>query len=80
MNITSPPLLTDDRIFISGTDAAPTVDEDGGALPVGRELVRDTGGHAYWAGTEWKPVTVEQKLCQIAEFLREIRDKLLSEE
>jgi hypothetical protein len=76
MNITESALRTDVRIYIGSTDNAPTVDEDGGALPVGRELIRDHGGSAYWTGTQWKPVSELQKLCQVADLLFEIRDLL----
>ena len=76
MNITEQSLRTDAPIYITGTDAAPTVDPNGGALQVGQELVRDTGARAYWNGTAWKPVTEQQKLCQVADLLIEIRDLL----
>lgn len=76
MNITETKLRTDERIHIGATEAAPTVDHDGGAIAIGRELVRDSGGNAYWTGSAWKPVTESQKLCQIADLLTEIRDLL----
>lgn len=77
--MSEPPLRTDDRLHIGASDAIPTVDFDGGALPVGRELLRDNGGTYYWTGSAFTAVTAEQKLCQIAEFLREIRDLLSSQ-
>jgi hypothetical protein len=77
--MSEPTLRTDNRIHIGADEALPTVDEDGGALPVGRELLRDNGGTYYWTGSNFTAVTADQKLCQIAEFLREIRDLLSSQ-
>jgi hypothetical protein len=76
MNATEPALRTSGRIHRTATAAAPTVDDDGGALQVGTELVRDTGGRAFWNGTTWKGASVEQQLGQIADLLIEIRDLL----
>jgi hypothetical protein len=76
MNATEPALRTSGRIHRTATAAAPTVDDDGGALQVGTELVRDTGGRAFWDGTKWKGASVEQQLGQIADLLIEIRDLL----
>ena len=73
-------LRTDNVINRGPNDAEPTIDDDGGPLPVGRELYRsDSGGLTFWNGTAWGPVTTTQKLCQIADFLREIRDLLSNE-
>ncbi len=73
-------LRTDDILTRGPNDPEPTVDGDGGPLAVGRELYRsDSGGLTFWNGTAWGPVTDIQKLCQIADFLREIRDLLASE-
>ena len=79
-SINVPQLRTDERIWISDTDSEPTVDVDGGTLPVGRELQREGGSVKYWNGASWQAVTETQKLCQVADFLREIRDLLNSEE
>ncbi len=76
---TEPRLRTDARISQDNTELSPTVDEDGGAIPIGRELLRDNGGNAYWTGTQWKPVSETQKLCQVADLLFEIRDLLQGE-
>lgn len=80
MNIDEHNLRTDPPIYITGTDSEPTVDTDGGVLPVGRELVRDTGARKYWNGSAWKTVTDTQKLCQVADLLIEIRDLLSNKE
>ncbi len=76
MNATEPSLKTSGRIHRTATATAPTVDDDGGTLQVGTELVRDGGGRAFWDGTKWKGASVEQQLGQIADLLIEIRDLL----
>ncbi len=76
MIVTTTNLRTDAPIYLSGTDSEPTVDVDGGAIAVGRELIRDTGAHKFWDGSAWRPVTDSQKLCQVADLLIEIRDLL----
>ncbi len=74
-------VLRTDAILNRGpNDPEPTIDDDGGPLPIGREMYRaDTGGLTHWNGTTWAPVTTTQKLCQIADFLREIRDLMAGE-
>lgn len=80
MNIAEIQLLTGERVIVNKDGSLPTVkDDSGGLLTVGRECYQETGGLYYWTGTEWKPVNAIQKLCQIAEFLREIRDNLYTE-
>lgn len=77
MNITEPALLTDDPMVIEKSASTPTIDDFGGVLRVGQELLRlDTGARAYWDGTTWKAVTETQKLCQLVDILREIKHLL----
>lgn len=74
------PLRTTGRMVRLAADSEPTVGDDGGALIVGTELLReDTGKASYWNGSAWKPVTLPQRIVQAIELLREIRD-LLSED
>jgi hypothetical protein len=80
MNATELALKTSGRLHRTANAAAPTVDDDGGALQPGTELVRDNGGRAYWTGTEWKGASVNQQLGQIADLLIEIRNLLTDKE
>jgi hypothetical protein len=70
-------LLTDTRLAGNSTDTKPTVDEEGGELPVGREwFAEDTGQSWYWDGSEWVRANYTQKIDQQTELLFEIRDLL----
>ena len=71
------PLLTTGRMVRLSTDDTPTKDDDGGTLEVGAELLHeDTGNIKYWNGSAFVPVTMGQKLLQLIELQREIRDLL----
>ena len=79
---TLPRLSTSGRLVRNAADTEPTtVDDNGGALLLGQELlIEDTGTLKYWNGTAFAPVTVSQKLCQLADLLTELRDLLLTKE
>ena len=78
--ITVPQLRTTGRMLRNESDSDPSLDDEGGVLLVGTELLReDTGKTQYWDGSAWQPITLVQRLGQIGEFLREIRDLLTRE-
>lgn len=72
-----PQLRTTGRLVRLSTDSLPTVDDDGGALQVGTELLHeDTGAFRYWTGSEWLRSNLPQKLDQLIDVAIEIRDLL----
>ena len=75
------PLRTTGRMVRLSTDSEPSVSDEGEALVVGTELLRqDTGKLDYWTGTVWASVTIGQKLQQFVEVHFEIRDLLTKED
>lgn len=80
-NVSEPTLTTETLVLNSGATFPTSVDDYGSLLVIGQELYQqDTGGRYYWTGTTWKPVSTEQKLCQIADLLKEILTALTSED
>lgn len=72
-----PRLRTTGKMIRQSTDSAPSQHDEGHALPIGTELLReDTGKLDYWTGSEWVPVALSQKIVQQCELLTEIRDLL----
>lgn len=81
MGTIGPALANTPPMTRASSEALPTVDEDGGTLQVGQELItEDTGNWLYWTGSRWEAVLVEQKLAQMCEFLRDIRTALVKED
>lgn len=75
--ISLPLLRSSGRMVRLSSCTDPTVDDDGGTLAIGTELLHDdTGKIRFWDGTAWKPIHFAQKLCQGVDLLIELRDLL----
>jgi hypothetical protein len=78
LQLSIPALMSFGRLVRLSTDAQPTVDDDGGPLQLGTELlIEDTGYSYYWNGTSWVRTTFPQKFDLLVELAREIRDRLV---
>jgi hypothetical protein len=76
-DVIAPLLRTRDRMVRLSSESEPAIDDDGGTLQVGTELLyEDTGTLVYWNGSVWKRPTFRQKLEQFIELQIEIRDLL----